>query len=310
MLASTDRDVYKFAIDDAFLYWAEPGTRTIKRVAKSGGSINTIVSLPDRPQGALAVDATTIFFRAVDDVRSISKNGGVVSVLATPVSNSAALTFDDVNVYYPTDDGVVGLPKKGGAAKTLVHTPDKARTPRNASRMPSDGTWVYYATYGDGVYRVSVSGGTPQQLTKNGSGVTHEGGFFLGRSYGPIVDCNRVFVAVEACAPTSNTLPTGVAAVALDGGVPMSVAKTESTDCTWQLGGLAEDSDAIYWSEHVSGKGSVWRTSKDSLTTTLVAASERPTDVAVDDRCVYFVRALDVGLPTARGEIVAAPIPR
>jgi hypothetical protein len=289
VLASIDRDVYKFAVDDSDIYWADRGTRSIRRVPKAGGDTTIVVTLPDGPS-VLALDKQTIYFRAANDIRFVPKAGGDPAILTSSVTDSTGLVVDDTNVYWPTLAGVASMPKKGG----MGHLHMTMSAPRNASRTPTDGPFVYWSTYTAGIFRGPIDDDSSIMISDR-------------RGYGLITDCDSIYFAGDAC---DGSFATGVYRGSKSSGTPVLLAGSKLADCSWQLGGLVEDADAIYWTEHIPGQGNVWRTPKSGGASALIASDAMPMDIAVDDRCVYWVRALDVGMSTARGEIVAAPIPR
>src|SRR5262249_16534951 len=110
VLASTERAVFRFALDDEWIYWSEPGAKTIRRVSKTGGASMAIAATVD-VASSLVVDNANVYFRALDDIRSVPKNGGDPIVVSAPVRNSSGLAFDNTRLFFGTAAGVMSVPK-------------------------------------------------------------------------------------------------------------------------------------------------------------------------------------------------------
>jgi hypothetical protein len=99
------------------------------------------------PQGAIAQDATTIYFVGGDGaLRSVPKAGGTTTTIATGLSTPVALAVDATSAYVAAQNAhaIVKVALAGGAQTTLA----------SGQTMPQsvavDASYVYWTTYGSG----------------------------------------------------------------------------------------------------------------------------------------------------------------
>jgi hypothetical protein len=116
----------------------------------------------------LALDRTHLYVSSFGTSGSVLRAplaGGTPEPLATGENNPHDLTVDDENVYfclhYDASPGrIAKVPKAGGLRQLLA----QGNFNYGVGRVTSDGTFVYYVTSFNAVYRVFAAGGTPTIL--------------------------------------------------------------------------------------------------------------------------------------------------
>jgi hypothetical protein len=117
----------------------------------------------------LAVDRSHFYVSSFGTAGSVLRAplaGGSPEPLATGENQPHDLTVDDENVYFCLHDNagpgrIAKVPKAGGVRQLLA----QGNFNYGVGRVTSDGTFVYYVTAFNGVYRVFADGGTPTVLT-------------------------------------------------------------------------------------------------------------------------------------------------
>jgi Tol biopolymer transport system component len=89
-----------------------------------------------------------------------------------PMSTVGALTWDrdGKSIVFCGEGDQRSIPAEGGAARQLT----KQAGEQSAPTWSHDGQWIYFSHNGSGrheVWRVRSAGGTPEQISRNGSGV-------------------------------------------------------------------------------------------------------------------------------------------
>jgi hypothetical protein len=127
--------------DETSLYWVVNCVmfppQGIAKVSKLGG---VPVFLSTEAPGALAVDATSLYFGAGSTVYALDKFFGGLP-LALSSQPGGAIAVDDRFVYFTTSPGIARVLKLGGATQTLTADP-------NAQGLALDPHSVYWLDFG------------------------------------------------------------------------------------------------------------------------------------------------------------------
>ena len=103
------------AVDGVFVDWLANGE--LHRVTKIGGNDRVLAKLDDA--SVLAVDGATIYVRGGS--RIIAVRGGAVATVATGIhSRVGAIAVDATWLYWSEADHIARVPKAGGKAETIV----------------------------------------------------------------------------------------------------------------------------------------------------------------------------------------------
>jgi hypothetical protein len=158
-LASAQPALWGIAMDSTGIYWmnGEATTAAVVKVPLAGGAVTTLASAPvgsyaDSVVGALAVDATFVYWVARDAVMRVPIEGGKPTTLAPSGAGvHAAIALSATDVYWTTavfqglapDDvtgAVMSVSKNGGTAATVA---SGQRVPWSVA---VDATSVYWTT--------------------------------------------------------------------------------------------------------------------------------------------------------------------
>jgi hypothetical protein len=170
--------VRAIAIDGNYVYWSGAFVRGVFGVPKTGGGLFTVAGSLSGEPGAIAVNATNVFFVVASrmTVSSYSKLDGGVGPLATGLPGPTALAADDQDVYIATLASVQRVPAGGGSPTQLGPV---LSSPSALALTP---THVYVASTGDGTIRrlsradgasetLATGQGAPRALAVDHSGV-------------------------------------------------------------------------------------------------------------------------------------------
>ena len=158
---AADTQSVKLAVDGTHVYWSVwgSGTGQVRRVAKTGGAIQNVVTGRDDPYG-LALDATTVYFTELGtgQVYRVGKDGtGLTAYVAADISPYMAETIavNDTHVFWTdttgTHTGRVRRVLKGGG--TVENLALGLFGPRDVTLTS---THVYWGDY-DGVWRLPIA---------------------------------------------------------------------------------------------------------------------------------------------------------
>jgi sugar lactone lactonase YvrE len=198
-------------------------------VPKVGGSLTTLASSPQVAGGALAVDATSVYFLdpGAGEVGKIPLGGGAVSVLASGFGlPSTGLAIDATRAYVlATVNGVGGIlsvPLDGGTPTTLL----SGLGIGGGIQIALEGATLYY-TDGSSVDAMPRTGGTPVTVASD-----------LIATGAIAVDGANVYV-------TGNYPPMGgrLTRVPLGGGTPVTLV----SGCQLLPTAVALDATSVYW---------------------------------------------------------------
>ncbi|HEY0347008.1 MAG TPA: DUF5050 domain-containing protein [Pyrinomonadaceae bacterium] len=157
------------AVDDKFLYWAEPGH--IYRVPKAGGESELIVrDAPGQPD-EMSVDEENIYWLVYGSTGShnlpvlfAKKSGGPTQKLATGQEGYSGLCVDRDFVYWVGATGIRKIAKTGGTEELLYRNSSKGPM----SDMVQDTDNLFYAqmdNHNDWVLmKIAKKGGEPAKL--------------------------------------------------------------------------------------------------------------------------------------------------
>lgn len=112
--------------DDTYVYWADYGSGTVKKVSKNGGTVTTLASGLYSPSG-VAVDGSYVYIGEdyginAARVHKVPKAGGSVITLASGLPSVWGITIDSSYVYFADGYGgtIQRVPKGGGSVSILA----------------------------------------------------------------------------------------------------------------------------------------------------------------------------------------------
>lgn len=158
------------ATDEGFVYFTSESPGTVMRVAKTGGSITTLLAQQPRPT-FLALDDKFVYFATYakeapgGTIARVSKLGGTAEVLASAHPYISGLLLDQHDCYWVGPTGLWKQPKDGGQATRL--SPES----QHLTRLVSDGLDLFFFVRGTdfdqdfAVGRLAKSGGDITKLT-------------------------------------------------------------------------------------------------------------------------------------------------
>lgn len=270
---------YGIAVDGAFVYiptYHDQGK--LLRVPKQGGQPLEMKAGLDHP-AQTAVDGGAIYLAVTGagQVLQFSKDGGLSSVLASGQFSVVAVALDETHVYWlgHISGEVVRAPRAGGAPLLI------ASGQPSPFRLVVGPTRVYFG--GSGGLRSVPKEGPSSAVVSVDSSPTRD----------VAVDGQHVYWTVSK--------PPSLRKARLDG---------SEQETLWELPGdsfpeaVAVDATHVYWSD--AQGGAIRRIPKGGGEASLFAKAQGvPSDIALDDRCVYWSNHSITEPPD--GSVVRAP---
>jgi hypothetical protein len=143
-------------------------------VGKDGGGVQTLsqMSSPDSYPIALAVDATHVYWTALDGIRKSPRESGPASLLSSPDSGAAPdslrapplgpIALDQSWVYFTSSASVFRVPKAGGATERLTLASDDA----TLRGLAVDEHFAYFGGATGRVLKVPKTGGQSRVIAE------------------------------------------------------------------------------------------------------------------------------------------------
>jgi len=136
--------LYAVAVDDANVYWTQPGG--LRSKAKAGGTVNSLASGTGFINAPITRNATDLFFRgSANALYRLPKAGGAPTKLAANVGLVMTLAVDSDHLYSTNNDpggAVARVPLSGGTQETIATDPEGVRG------LALDATHVYWTVMG------------------------------------------------------------------------------------------------------------------------------------------------------------------
>ncbi|HWO19945.1 MAG TPA: hypothetical protein VNO30_14260 [Kofleriaceae bacterium] len=217
----------QLALDDTYVYWTNLDASTVKRVAKTGGAVQTLAAGQSGASG-IGVDSTHVYWTQVfgDRVLRMPVGGGTIETIATAQDGATALALDGTHVYWANlvAGTIMRWPKAGGTP-TPIATGQPLGNAIQPAMIAVDATHVYWTNRGDGtIVKVPLAGGTVVPLA---SGQSDPAGIAL--------DGTHVY--------WTNSNNRTIARVAKAGGMAEVLASNSGAGSS----GIAVSGGSVYW---------------------------------------------------------------
>jgi hypothetical protein len=296
-LASMQAGAHGIVADATNVYWARRVAQAdggqaeeLVECAKAGCNGAPTILAVDRDIGALAVDATSVYWtNRSGTIMKVGLAGGTPTTLATGQNGAVGIAVDATNVYWVTNAffAMTRVPAQPTAVGTVMKMPIAGGNPTTLASNLSpygiavDGTSVYW-TNGTGsndgtVMKVPIDGGVPTTLASG-----------LASPVDLAVDGTYVYwTNAGSNVPTDST--GSVMRVPIGGGTPSTIASQQS-DPT----GIAVGATSVYWANNLGG-AVVVAPLCGGVASPLAAGQSGPRDIVVDATGIYWANE---GTPT------------
>jgi hypothetical protein len=168
-VAMAPSEPWGIGIDEASIYWSQPFAGNVQGVPIGGGPVTTVATTPSDPWD-LAVARSYVVYSASTGVGRAPKLGGQQWIL-TYDQGQGALAVDATSVYFSANKAMIpmGLGMEPGvtleAAAIEGSTPVVLASLQNQpGGLTSDGTYLYWTNADGTIDAVPVTGGDPLQL--------------------------------------------------------------------------------------------------------------------------------------------------
>ncbi len=147
-LAGAPSSPWALTVDDSGVYWTEYGG--VRKVAKAGGTVTTLVEVDIMQVDDIATDATTVYFTTHSAVMKVAKAGGAVTTLAEQ-GFPRGIAVDASHVYWADQDNgfIFRVPLDGGSIDTV------ASDQFAPFDVVVDATSVYWNTFSGNIMKAS-----------------------------------------------------------------------------------------------------------------------------------------------------------
>jgi hypothetical protein len=251
---------WSLVVDRGDVYFTDFGEGTVKRVAKEGGPVVTLASLPGS-QG-IAVDDEAVYWTSIDSVMRLSKSGGEPVALTTGEGAPDAIVVDATSVYWVDDQAADGggpalrkVDKRGGQPVTLASGALFDPTVREAGggwvaqtwSLAQSGASLYWASYQESsVTRFDKATGQATTVATGLEGID-----------AIAVDASFVYAAEDAYAGEPG--PRQIVRMPLSGGSPSTYATGPTTNGAGESSALslAATATGVYFSTGYGNPGDV-----------------------------------------------------
>ena len=274
MLATTPQSPQGLAVDATNVYWffdsnpsGDPGPQPppsgqVLQCAKCGCNEKPIVLADGQAVGAIAVDATSVYWTN-GNLTKIPIGGGIPTTLARGAAGSLAV--DSTSVYWTGTNGLLKVPTGGGDPTTLVSKPSVLVAVNSTSVYSTDGNGTIFGIpVNGGAIAILATGQTPSSLAVDAANVYwtnynngQPGGAVMKVSIagGPPVMLaagprSPYAIAVDPTAVYWTTSSGAVLSVPLSGGGPTTLAFADPFAAP---NAIAVDATSAYWTEAISG---------------------------------------------------------
>jgi len=249
------------------------------KVARGGGTPVDLTGSTIYGVGGVALKGSTLYF--TNDVRgmygpglyAVSIDGGTAQWLVDTAEFPNGIAADDTGVYWAQQGASLDYQPFAGDAGTIAILVPGEINARIAVAL--DASNVYLADPdGESVRAVSKATGVVSMLAPSQVGV-------YGNIMSLAADTQYLYYSID----------TAIMKVPIGGGIPTSVVSDQK-----QIGGIAVDGDALYWSDEGTAgdylDGAIWKQPKAGGTPTQLASQQtQASAIAVDDTSVIWVNS-------------------
>jgi hypothetical protein len=281
---------YWMALDDANVYWTEPLTGRIMRVAKAGGAPTVVADGLPSP-GEITFNGGNVYWTdsVAGTVNKLDLSGGSPVALASGLLAPLSLAVDGADVYFWTNGD--------HTLRRLAGSPVVVASGLTVLDMALGTGSLYCSTIDGSILRFPSDGGNAEILAV--SQVTYpDSGLSDYSAWGIAVDMTNVYWVDRANWSGLDT--ARVLSAPVDGG-------TSTLLCAGCGGAIyiTADPSGIYWTDSAMGNIMTLRGGRPAI---LASAQVGPQPIATDDENVYWVNfgppGLVNGSPTRGGAVM------